>query len=390
MPETNSPEPFQCQFFCWPIYQRNNGVWYADGRSNGAGIKRTSLGSKDKQEAIANLHRLDRLQAESIGLTPRAKSTGQPRLPIGMGRKLFDEHTSRPRLVGGAKATTQKRYKAIFDKFVPFLGSKRIVDWNQVTERTLSDYADHLTEQEYAYKTVYGELSTIKTAFKWLCSEGHLGREPLKLKLRKAECQRPYCYTEREVTAMIHHCCQSTELDWLRGVIIALSCTGLRIGELASLRWSDIRIDNRTLTISDESGFVNKSSERRSTKSSRSRHIPIHENLAALLESLPRRSTSVFLGPRGGRLKPDTVRNILVREVIKPLSKQFPKKFPGERSFEDGRLHSFRHYFCSTCANTGIPERVVMAWLGHSSSEWSVTTTTFPMREAIERWTSCN
>ena len=236
MPQKKSPEPFQCQFFLWPIYQRKNGVWYADGRSNGAGIKRTSLGSKDKQEAIANLHHLDRLQAENVGLTPRlSSSSGQQRLPIRMGRKLFDEHTSRPRMVGGAKKSTQKRYKAVVDKFEPFLDYKRIVDWNQVTERTLGEYAAHLTEREYAYKTVYGELSTIKTAFKWFCKEGHLGREPLKLELRKAECQRAYCYTESEVTAMIHRCSESTDLGWLRGVIIALSCTGLRISELASL-----------------------------------------------------------------------------------------------------------------------------------------------------------
>ena len=40
----------------------------------------------------------------------------------------------------------------------------------------------------------------------------------------------------------------------------------------------------------------------------------------------------------------------------------------GEIGFADGRLHSFRHYFCSYCANAGTPERVVMAWLGQQSS----------------------
>lgn len=209
----NHLEQFQCQFFRWPIYQRKNGVWYADGRSNGAGIQRTSLGTKDKQDALANLHRLDRVQAENLGLVPRSTSSTGPRhLSIKAGRKLFDDHTSRPRLVGGTKENTQKRYKSILDKFNSFLGTKRIVDWNQVTEKTLGDYAEHLTELEYAYKTVFGELNTIKTAFKWLCSEGHLSREPLKLKLRKADCQRAYCYTDAEVAAMIRHCGENGEL----------------------------------------------------------------------------------------------------------------------------------------------------------------------------------
>ena len=33
----------------------------------------------------------------------------------------------------------------------------------------------------------------------------------------------------------------------------------------------------------------------------------------------------------------------------------------------DGRLHSFRHFFCSASANAGVPERVLMDWLGHRS-----------------------
>ena len=51
-------------------------------------------------------------------------------------------------------------------------------------------------------------------------------------------------------------------------------------------------------------------------------------------------------------LKPDTVRRVLVREVIEPLTKKFPTP-DGEQGFEHGRLHSFRHFFCSTCANKG-------------------------------------
>ncbi|SFJ27791.1 RNA 3'-terminal phosphate cyclase [Planctomicrobium piriforme] len=40
-----------------------------------------------------------------------------------------------------------------------------------------------------------------------------------------------------------------------------------------------------------------------------------------------------------------------------------------QRGFIDGRLHSFRHYFCSTCANAGVKERVLMNWLGHRNSK---------------------
>jgi hypothetical protein len=62
------------------------------------------------------------------------------------------------------------------------------------------------------------------------------------------------------------------------------------------------------------------------------------------------------------------VRNILVREVITPLKKRFPTP-EGEIGFACGRLHSFRHAFTSMCASAGVPERVLMKWLGHQSAE---------------------
>ena len=67
-------------------------------------------------------------------------------------------------------------------------------------------------------------------------------------------------------------------------------------------------------------------------------------------------------------MRPDNVRHILIKRVIKPLSTKFPSP-DDEVGFKDGRLHSLRHYFCSTCSNSGVPEQVVMRWLGHRSSE---------------------
>ena len=98
------------------------------------------------------------------------------------------------------------------------------------------------------------------------------------------------------------------------------------------------------------------------------RAFPVHPDLRAVIDRLPRTDAYVFHGPRGGRIKPDTIRNVLVREVLKPMKAKFPKR-GDEKSFEDGRVHSFRHYFCSTCANSGVPERMVMEWLGHQDSE---------------------
>ena len=87
-----------------------------------------------------------------------------------------------------------------------------------------------------------------------------------------------------------------------------------------------------------------------------------------VLEQLPHHTDGrVFHGPLGGLFKPDSVRVIFIRDVIKPLKAQFPDP-PGESGFSTARLHSFRHYFCSAAADAGIPDQMLMAWLGHKAS----------------------
>ena len=373
MPRKRKHEQVRCTHFTWVLVLRN-GTWYADGRSNTPDAGRHSLGTKDKQEALRLLPELDRVRAEDLGLVPRSAEgsrQGRP-LPLDEGRNLYERHIARPRVAGGVRASTQKRYRAVFDKFLPFAESRGVTVWNGITGQLLTDYSAHLESIGYAHKTLVNELTTLKQTVKCLTQEGHLhGMKPIELKLRKAESESAYCYRAAEVGAMIRHCRGKESLLWLANVIIALACTGLRIAELASLRWSDVDLENGRLTLTDESGRSGKASAgrgRRELKSGRGRSFPLHADLLEVLRGMPRRDGYIFHGPRGGRLKPDTVRRILVREAIEPLAERFPTA-DGEKGFVHGRLHSFRHYFCSTCANSGVPERMVMDWLGHANSE---------------------
>lgn len=371
MPKPRTNELIRCIHFSWRLVHRSN-AWYADGRSNTPNAGRHSLGTRDRDEAFRRLPELDRVRAMDLGLIPRGVEIDTPVRPLAMeeGRRLYEAHISRPRVTGGVRSSTAKRYRAVFDKFLPFALSRGVSVWNGVTAELLNSYASYLENKGYAYKTLTNELTTLKQAIKWLIQAGHLhGMKPIDLKLRKAESERAYCYRPEEVCAMIEYCQQKEELHWLADIIIALACTGLRISELASLRWTDLNFDTDRLCLTDETGRGAAAGRiRRELKSGRSRSFPIHPDLRIVLDRLPRRDAYIFHGPRGGRIKPDTIRNILVREVIKPLAEQFPKR-GDEKGFEDGRVHSFRHYFCSKCANSGVPERMVMAWLGHQDSE---------------------
>lgn len=371
MPRKRTNELVQGRHFRWRIYQRG-GMWQADGRSNAQDVGRHSLGTDDRSTALQLVHDLDATIAVQLGKAPRSAipTATATLVTLEAGRQLFEEHLRRPRVIGGVKKSTQKRNKAVFDKFIPFAKAKGVLTWNHVSGSTLNAYATHLEDDGYAPKTIRIELTAIVQAHKWLRTEKHLlDVEPLRLTIRKQESQRAYCYRREEVDAMLELCRSRADLAWLEAVIIGLACTGLRISELASLRWTDFDFKLGMLTLTDESGQAQKSTRgNRELKSSRSRKLPIHPVLHASLKTLSRQDQYVYHGPRGGRLKPDTVRQILVREVIQPLAARFPS-LPDEQGFEDGRLHSFRHYFVSVCANNNTPERVTMEWLGHKDSE---------------------
>lgn len=132
-------------------------------------------------------------------------------------------------------------------------------------------------------------------------------------------------------------------------LITAVAANGLCIAEAIDLRGSDVDMVNKVITLSDNrhSGHRQRGKAIRTTKGRSSRRVPIYEGLHRVLSKLSRHvDNHVFHGPRVGTLKADTVRNILVRDVLRPLSEKFPT--PSSKiGFIDGRLHSFRHYFVS-------------------------------------------
>ncbi len=89
------------------------------------------------------------------------------------GRQLFESHLARSPVTGGIQASTQKRYRAILDKFLPFCESIRIDSWDDVDATVLERYSQFLNPN-YAQKTIHAELTLCKQAVRWMIESGHL------------------------------------------------------------------------------------------------------------------------------------------------------------------------------------------------------------------------
>src|SRR4051812_32600869 len=175
MPKKTKKEKITGRYFHWLLGRRND-VWYADGRSNESSVGRHSLGTKDYQEAVAALQQLDLVQAVRIGIADQIElDAAAPKLlSLEDGWELYRKHVSRPRVTGGGKPKSVKRYKAVFNKFIGYAQGEGVTTWNRVTTEVLQGYAAWLDGEGYAYRTEYLELTTLKQAINWLQKAGHV------------------------------------------------------------------------------------------------------------------------------------------------------------------------------------------------------------------------
>jgi integrase len=371
MPSKPNNAPIVCQFFTWRLFQRD-GVYYADGRTAGRNLGKHSLGTRDHDEALANLRLLDSRKAVELGMAPAAKAGVASMITVEAGWELYLDYCDRPQVLGGASAATQQRYQAVRDKHVKFCSRHGFKSWADVNKAAVQAYGNWLDKKPYADRSIFLELTLLKSVIAWLIAESHLPRtHAFELPLIKPKGTDTYCYTQEQVAAMAEHCRATSGLAWLGNVIIALACSGMRISELAGLRWSDLDLKAKTIRVADEraSSRKRKLGTARTTKGRRSRSIPIHPDLAKLLVALVKHPDGrVFHAARGGPLRPNNTLHGFVDQVIEPLERTFPTP-EGDIGFKHGRLHSFRHFFCSQCFLGGASEGEIKEWLGHADSK---------------------
>lgn len=373
MPKRNSKDLIVCGHFSWRLFVRN-GVYYADGRRAANNVGKHSLSTRVHAEALARLRELDYAMAVQLGLaTEQSKPTANAmRLTIEEGWQLYFDECARSNVMHGVNPATLLRYRSIRKKHAKHCQKHGLTHWEQIGKPQAAAYGQWLQDEEYSERTIYLELSLVKSVNRWLIEEGHLDAAfRIKLPLRRPMGSDRYCYTRAQVRSMIEHCQADKRLHWLGAVITVLAHTGLRISELASLRPSNIDLQTGMIRLVDErsSATRRKLGNARTTKNRRGRGIPIHPSLKSLIENLrPNQQSLLFQDKKGNRLQPSNLCQVLVREVITPLKSQFPTP-PGEIGFEHGRFHSFRHFFVSQAFIGGASEGEVKEWVGHSDSQ---------------------
>ena len=373
MPRKPEVAPIVCEHLTWYLRRKPSGVYFADGRINSQyNLGKPSLGTRDREEALRRLKDLDLHKAIEVGLAQPVSKTEPDDVDIDLGWQLYMQRCEQPEILEGVSPATRQRYRAVRDKHIEFCAKKGYKKWSEMTKKSTKEYGSWLAKQDYADRTIVLELNLICSVVKWLVEEEHLPPScRFLLKLSKPDGSTTYCYTKAQVSRMIAFCEETATLGWLGQVITALATSGLRISELAKLRWTDVDFASNTIRLTDERARPprRQTGQERRIKGKRGRALPMHPAFRKVLEALPRHIDGlVFHGQKGGRLSDRRVLEALQRRVIKPLASEFPTP-DGEIGFASGTVHGFRHYFCSEAYRNGAKDAELLEWLGHRDSQ---------------------
>ncbi len=178
---------------------------------------------------------------------------------------------------------------------------------------------------------------------------------------------------------------QATFLQYAQGrnyydiYLLALS-TGMRIGEILALRWSDVDFPNRTVTVNGTLVYISSKDIRfiDTPKSlSSQREIPMLDQVFDMLtqrklrqeqfqqelgekwKEEPGLENLVFTYDAGGAYWDASVRTEIAK-IVKTINND-------GMLFEKITPHTFRHTFATRGLENGIPPKVMQSILGHSS-----------------------
>ena len=329
------------------IYKRGDGRWegrYIRGRTPegraqyGYVYAATYSACREK--------RRQRLQELPREITPSNNMT----LPEAV-ELFFTEREQKQKL----KESTVSRYRYMVRRYIqPQLGAAPLYT---LTEKRVAAFYQRLQGQGLSPKSARdaGVLlrAILRTATKRGCFCTGINAELPVCKKRQVE-----IFTEPEIVRLAHHIVDEPDLTGL-GILLALN-SGLRLGELCALRWSDIDLHAGFLRVERE---VQRLYEKGCTKlivqppksESSLRRIPLPADILSLLAAhKPKTAGSVcLLTGTAAPLEPRTMQN-RYRALLKRAGVPY-------RNF-----HALRHTYATRCIEQNVDVKSVSEMLGHS------------------------
>lgn len=240
----------------------------------------------------------------------------------------------------------------------------------QSERRAIDPETGKRPEVEATPATLKKHLRQLGACLQDAVKEGYANENPVRRlggdwvpKVPKGE---PAYYTDDELARLWPELAYRPAMAYLCKTAVA---TGMRIGELAALRWSDVKLLEREVRVSRT--WVEGVGEQ-PPKSNKPRVIDLTPQAAAVLQEWYAASGGeglVFEREDGQRITSGHV----TKQVLYPALERAGIPREGEHGRERD-FHSFRHTFARLALESGAEITWVMGQLGHSSITLTVDT----------------
>jgi integrase/recombinase XerD len=255
----------------------------------------------------------------------------------------------------GLKDNSLTAYENFFKNLNTWLNEQNIEHLEDMTPRTAKMYLMHCSEIGNKPATLNTKLKLFRTFAKWLVDEGFT-KESLTNGIKsQREDQKPKLVSTDDVKLVLSSLRRNKRRDDTftarrnYALVIFLIGTGLRIGELTRLTWSDVDFDENLIRINI-------------SKSRRQQSVPLSETLAKELfdwrlylehkfDKLPR---ALFVTKQGTPLSRNGIQNFF---------KRLKKKLGLQSDFSP---HALRAYFIKELLKNGSNLREVQMLARHS------------------------
>lgn len=255
---------------------------------------------------------------------------------------------------GTKKYSTFVKYRNIYQNYIKETFENCSLDKKmepcvieEIFEKT-NNYSDSLA------KSI---RSVLKSVFSYAKERYELAIPDLKRREYRNDNNSIQVLTEAEQTLLCHYLMENLDCKLL-GILICIT-TGIRLGEICSLKWSDIdfnagilHINTTVQRISVENTETKTSLVETKPKTSCSeREIPLPEVLTDLLKKFDCKETYII--NKNMPMEPRTYQNIW-------------KKCQKAAGIRYKNFHCLRHTFATNCIAQGIDVKSLSEILGHS------------------------
>lgn len=247
---------------------------------------------------------------------------------------------------GAFTLKTFHTYRTALREFVRVVGD---VPLRSVGVREIEHFLS-TKKQEASEWTARKYYIALASAFEKAVQWRYLPENPFR-KVQKPHVREtiPAYFTEREFRLLL----SVIEDRDFRELCVTGLLTGLRLGELLALKWSDVDFAGKVLLVRNSETFT--------TKTRKNRVVPMNEDLCRLLrerkESLSVESELVFHSQGGRALKEGTV------------SQRFKRCVRRAGLNDKLKFHSLRHSFASALVASGVSLFAVQKLLGHTTGK---------------------